>query len=131
MRNGFSATSVGQMGYVIAHEVAAACLAVGTPVIVDAVNPVHEAREGWLRLAELAAVPVRVIEVQLDDVSEHRRRVEQRRSDLDGQKVPTWDQVITAEYQPWDEERDGPRLIVNGSSPDSAVEAILGYVGLP
>ncbi len=99
--------------------------------MVDAVNPVHEARAGWRCLAARAGVVLRVVEVQLDDVHEHRRRVEQRRSDLEEQVVPTWEQVLAAEYQPWDEERDGARLIVNGASANQALDAVLRYISSP
>ena len=47
VRCGLAEHPVGPVGYVVAHALAAATLAVGTPVIIDAVNPVPEARAGW------------------------------------------------------------------------------------
>jgi predicted kinase len=131
VRCGLATPPVGPVGYVVAQEVAAGCLAAGTSVVVDGVNPVPAAREGWRCLAAAAGVSLRVVEVQLDDFEEHRRRIEQRRSDLEGLIVPTWERVLAAEYQPWVEVRDGARLLVDGASSSRAIEAILRYVALP
>lgn len=119
---------LGPAGYVVAHEVAAACLAVGTPVVVDAVNPAPQARAGWVGLAERAGVRLVVVEVHLPDEAEHRRRVEARRPDLEGQRVPTWDEVAARDYVLWDEARDGRRLRVDGTDADAAVDAVLAHV---
>jgi predicted kinase len=74
-------------------------------VVVDAVNPVEAAREGWRNLAASRNLRSRVIEVVCSDESEHRRRVSARESDLPGFAVPTWEQVSRREYEPWSEER--------------------------
>jgi hypothetical protein len=39
-------------------------------------------------LATETGVALQVVEMQLDNVEEHRPRIEQRRSDLDGQAIP-------------------------------------------
>lgn len=120
---------VGPVGYLVTHEVARSCLAVGITVVVDAVSPVAEARRGWSDVAIAAGVPLRVIEVEVSDQTEHRRRVEQRRSDLDGLTVPSWEQVQTRVYEPWDENRDGPRLSVgNDGPPETALALIRAYL---
>jgi hypothetical protein len=38
------------------------------------------------------------------DVDEHRRRVESRVSDIPGHRLPTWDEVMSREYVPWNRE---------------------------
>ncbi len=129
IRSGLAKPPLGPVGYVVAHEVAASCLAVGTSVVVDAVSPVPEARAGWLGLARAAGAPVRMIEVVVSDPAEHRRRVEARRSDVDGLVVPTWRQVTAVTYEPWDTRRDGPRLVVaNDGSPDDAMVRVRAYL---
>jgi len=129
LRSGVARPPLGPVGYAVAHEVAAACLLVGTPVVVDAVSPVPEARMGWATLAATSGVPLRVVEVVMTDRAEHRRRVEARRSDLGGLVVPTWAQVLSLEYEPWDVERDGPRLLVtNDGAVDEALDQVLGYL---
>ncbi|MEO8889570.1 MAG: AAA family ATPase [Jatrophihabitantaceae bacterium] len=121
IRSGLAVQPIGPIGYVVANDVARGCLCVGTSVIIDAVNPVPEARAGWAALAdEVAVVPV-MVEVVLRDRAEHRRRVEARTSDVDSLVVPAWAGVLGAEYVEWDEARDGARLVVDGV--DSAVAA--------
>ena len=64
-----------------------------------------------------------VFEVVLSDPHEHRRRVEQRRSDLVGLTVPTWAQVLGRNYQPWDVARDGHRWVVDAGDTEAAMIA--------
>jgi predicted kinase len=113
------------VGYVVAHELARANLTLGNPVVVDAVNPVHEARAGWrgLRPARLL-----VFETVVPDEDEHRRRVTERSPDLDGQAVPTWDDVLGGEYEPWDDARDGVRHVIDTTDIEQALAAALGVI---
>lgn len=123
VRSGLETPPVGPVGYLVAYEVAATCLAAGTPVVVDAVSPVPDARQGWAVVATAAGVPLRMIELEVGDRAEHRRRIEERRSDLDGLTVPTWNQVVSAEYQPWDSHRDGRRLLLDNRGDTAQVMA--------
>ena len=118
---------VGPIGYAVVHDLAAACLGVGTTVVVDAVNGVPEARAAWPALASEAGVRLAVVEVSLSDEAEHRRRVEQRVSDLTGMVVPTWERIVAGGYAPWLPHRDGARLQVDGAQ-DSAFAEILAYL---
>lgn len=129
LRSGLAEPPLGPAGYAVAHEVAASSLHAGAHVVVDAVSPVAEARAAWTARAACAATPLRVIEVVVSDVSEHRRRVETRKSDIEGLVVPTWAQVTALEYEPWDTVRDGPRLLVhNDGPPDEAMREVLSYL---
>jgi predicted kinase len=121
VRTGTAEPPVGRVGYAIAHEIALGMLRLGTPVVVDAVNPVPEARAGWWLLTEVARVVV--LETVVADEAEHRRRVTDRRPDLTGQTVPTWDDVLTGDYVTWDEARDGPRHLIDTTDTDQAVAA--------
>ena len=125
---GLATAPVGPVGYLIAHQIAAGCLAIGTSVVIDAVNPVPAARAGWLALAKEAAVHSLMVEVVLADEAEHRRRVGARRSDLPGMVVPSWTDVQSSDYQRWDVARDGERLVVDGAEPHPAVDAILAAI---
>ena len=95
----------GLAAYCVAFALAVVHLDMGTPIVVDAVNPVEAARQGWRELAASRSLPTRVIEVVCSSESEHRRRVSARKSDLPGFAVPTWDEVVDREYEPWTEER--------------------------
>ncbi len=127
VRHGLGDHPVGPIGYAVVHDLAAACLGVGTTVVVDAVNGVPEARAAWSALASEAGVRLAVVEVSLNDKTEHRRRVEQRVSDLTGMVVPTWERVVAGGYAPWQPDRDGARLQVDGAQ-DSALAEILAYL---
>ena len=97
--------SVGPMGYVIANAIAAENLRIGRVVIGDCVNPVLASREGWRETAKKNAARLVEIEVICSDAGEHRKRVESRSSDIDGLIVPSWQDVATRAYEPWDRER--------------------------
>lgn len=104
---------VGGLGYEIVREVAQSNLALGVDVVVDLVNPLPVTRRMWPRLAGEVGARLVVFECQVVDESEHRRRVEGRATDLVGHVVPTWDEVVNRDYVPWDEHRDGPRVLVD------------------
>lgn len=106
----------GLAAYVVADAIAEGSLRAGTPVVVDAVNPVEAARRGWRELSARTGAPLCVIEVVCSDRAEHRRRVEQRQGDLEGLSVPTWADVVAREYEPWHE----PRLVVDTAEPLTA-----------
>src|SRR6266566_1536793 len=40
----------------------------------------------------------------LSDPDEHRRRAEMRISDIPGLQLPTWEEIVSREYHPWDRE---------------------------
>ena len=128
VRSGTAAHPVNEVGYLVMRDIAAANLAIGGTVLIDAVNSVTEARDLWVELAATANVPLRTVEVVLADTEEHRRRVEQRVGDLVGGHVPTWAQVQAREYEPWKEAEHGPRLVVDSGDTAVAVAAILAHL---
>jgi predicted kinase len=102
-------SDIGPGGYVVALAIAGGNLSLGMAVVADCVNPVAESRAAWRELARASAVPHLDIEVVCSNKAEHRRRVEQRRSDIPGFVVPDWASVEAHDYQPW----TGDRLIVD------------------
>jgi predicted kinase len=123
MHRGLAQPQVGPVGYVVAHEIAAATLSLGTSVVIDAVNPVPEARAGWRPLARLARLVF--LEIVIPDDAEHHRRVAARQPDLLGQHVPTWDDVLATDHVYWDEDRDGARHVIDMTDTGQAVNAAL------
>ena len=105
----FFTGDVGPSGYVIGNALAASNLAIGQTVIVDCVNPVIESRRGWQTTALHAGTPLLEIEIICSDTLEHRRRIEQRISDIPGLTPPTWQAVLDRNYAPWPE----PHIIVD------------------
>ena len=123
VRSGLATHPVGSAGYVVAHELAAGMLGVATSVVVDAVNPVPEARAGWYEHARSARVVV--LETVVPDPAEHERRVSARLPDLPGQTVPSWHDVAAAEYVAWDEARDGLRHVIDMTDTGRGLAAAL------
>ncbi|WP_247463467.1 hypothetical protein [Bradyrhizobium sp. 62] len=92
------------MGYVVATALAAENLELGRVVVVDCVNPVLASRVGWRQIAAQKSACVVEIEVVCCDLILHRQRVETRTSDISGLKQPTWAEVVSGDYEPWDRE---------------------------
>ena len=92
----------GPEGYVVAYAVAEDNLRVGRTVIADSVNPVEVTRAAWRKVARRAGTRCVEIEIVCSDRAEHRRRVESRKADIAGHRLPTWQEVCDREYEPWD-----------------------------
>lgn len=113
-------------GYAAAQVLAEDNLRLGHLVIADCVNPWPLTRAAWSAVAERAGVPSLDVEVVCSDVSEHRRRVENRSADILGNQLPTWREVVERDYRPW--ERD--RLVIDTASVsvEEAVKEILRHI---
>lgn len=128
-RNGLSPAQTGVAAYSVAHAVAGPHLQRGMTVVADAVSAVGAARAGWVSTAAAAGVALRVIEVVCPDTEEHRRRVQTRRSDLEGFEVPDWAwvQAQAALYEP----RVDDRLVVDSTqNMQACLRQVLGYLDL-
>ncbi len=100
---------VGPAGYIAAYALAESNLRLGHAVIADCVNPLAITREAWRRVAEKSGARIFEIEVICSDPAEHRRRVETRSPDVVGLRLPSWEDVLRREYQPW----ATPRLVID------------------
>jgi len=89
-------------GYRVAYAVAEDNLRVGRTVVADSVNPLQITRDAWLEVGRRSQAITMEIEVICSDSREHRARVETRESDIFGLRLPSWEQVISREYHPWD-----------------------------
>jgi predicted kinase len=96
---------VSSEGYAAAYALAEDNLRHGRLVIADCVNPWALTRQEWRSVAERAGVAATEVEIVCSDVDEHRRRVESRAADIAGHTLPTWAEVQTRDYQPWDRQR--------------------------
>ena len=92
---------MGPVGYRVAHCLAAENLSVGATVVADSVNPIEETRAAWRSVATMRGCDFLEVEVVCSDVDEHRRRVETRVADMPGLRVPSWEQVLAREFEPW------------------------------
>lgn len=97
----------GLAAYVVVEALAGEILALGQPVIVDAVNDAEAARGQWRELAERHRVPLRYIEIVCTDRALHRRRLATRERRIEGFTEPDWPSVEArrAGFDRWHESR--------------------------
>jgi predicted kinase len=95
------AGEVGPAGYIVAYQIAADNLRVGRSVVADSVNPLQVTRESWVEIAQKSNARLIEVEIICSDETEHRQRIEQRTSDIDGLRLPTWEVVMRLKYEPW------------------------------
>jgi predicted kinase len=92
------------VGYLTGCALAADQLRVGLLTIVECVNPLKITRDAWRRVATHHGAWIVEAELICSDQQEHQRRVESRTTDLPGVVLPTWQQVVDRNYEPWDRE---------------------------
>jgi predicted kinase len=105
LRAGAVAGKIGPAGYSVAYAMAEENLRLGLIVIADSVNPLALTREAWRATAMRAGAQVIEVEVCCSDVAEHRRRIDTRKADIDGHRLPAWQDVLDRTYEPWSSER--------------------------
>ena len=101
---GVAGRSMDDAGYRVAYAIAADNLCIGRTVIADSVNPLSVTRDAWVAVAQRTGARVVEVEVICSDPDEHRRRAEMRISDIPGLQLPTWQEIVSREYRPWDRE---------------------------
>ena len=117
---------LGPVGYTVAYEVAAEQVKYGVSVVAECVNPLGVTRDAWRAVA--ADHGARLLEVELicTDQAVHRERVRTREVDIQGLALPSWQQIVDREYEPWDRDH---LVIDTATSPSAAaVAAILAAV---
>ncbi len=124
LRNsGALAADVGPAGYIAAYALAESNLALGANVVADSVNPLQITRAAWRQAAAKTSAEILEIEVICSDPHEHRRRVETRQADIEGLIPPSWAQVTSRFYDPW----QTPRLVLDtaAATPETLVPELL------
>lgn len=122
-----SAAALGPAGYVVAYGVAADNLRLGHRVIADCVNGTQATRHAWERVAEECQVTYLPVHLVCSDADEHRRRVLERKADIRGHVLPTWEEVSTSRLEP-----PAPGILLFDTctvSAETAAELILLRVG--
>lgn len=124
-----SSAKIGAIGYEIAFSLALSNLKLGNTVVVDNVNPILESRMKWKQIAQMARVKIIEIEIICSDEQEHKKRIEERTSDIENFKLPNWASVQMHEY----ELRTDKRLIIDTAKlpPDNALAQIEAYIHDP
>jgi len=117
--SGMLRSEVGPAGYMVGYALAEDNLTLGNIVVADSVNSLTITRDAWLSVATRAGVRAVEIEIVCSDKVEHRRQVETRASDIPGLINPSWEKVITRDYDDW-----GQRPIVIDSAKQGVEEAV-------
>ncbi|SAL37363.1 hypothetical protein AWB71_01910 [Caballeronia peredens] len=120
---------IGPAGYLAAYRLAADNLRLGLTVVADSVNPLKITRDAFQAVAREAGVGIVETEIVCSDAALHRRRVETRRSTVDGLKLPTWEQVEKRDYEAWD--RQPFRLDTAVLSAEECVDALIAELQQP
>jgi predicted kinase len=113
-------------GYAVAYGLAESNLRLGLTVVADSVNPIPVTRDAWRAVAARAGGRLVEVEVICSDAAAHRRRVEERVTDLPGFVQPTWAEVVDRDYQP----RHDDRLVIDTAtlSAEAGVERVLARI---
>ena len=93
----------GGAGYYVAAAVARDVLASGGEVLVECVNPLPLTRRLWEETASAQGCRFLAVELTCSDAAEHRRRAQQRVGDIEGLKLPDWQDITRRDYAPWPE----------------------------
>jgi predicted kinase len=119
---------LGPVGYVIGYAVAADQLRNDVSVVADSVNPLAVTRSAWREVGALHAARTVEVEIICSDPDEHRRRAETRASSIPGLVLPTWQEILDREYEPW----EPPPLVIDTACADieACVATLRRYVNL-
>jgi|GEM_PF-95832 Short-chain alcohol dehydrogenase of unknown specificity len=92
-------------GYRLSYRIADDNLKLGHNVVSDSCNPITLTRREWEEVAKKNDSILVNIEVICSDEKEHRKRIETRKEEVKGLKLPTWEEVENREYHSWNSER--------------------------
>lgn len=95
-------TDIADLGYRVAYGVTKDNLILGNDVVADSVNPIEVTRRAWREVGTAARASVFEVEIGCRDLVEHRSRVETRKADIDGSTLPTWQDVLDRQWDPWE-----------------------------
>ena len=127
MREG-APEEIGEAGYRAAHAIAIDNLRNGLSVVADSVNPWMLTRNSWREVAHGAGADIVEVEVICSDPALHRRRVEDRVSDIPGLRLPDWAAVTGRDYHGWT--RPCLRIDTAGQSVDASFTALRHAIAL-
>ena len=118
---------VGVAGYAAAQALAEDNLRLGLTVVADCVNPVPASRADWAAVAQRTHARHLLVQVVCSNLAEHRRRIETRGADIPGYMLPTWERVLSAQFEPI----DAPDLVLDTSTldPESTAQRVIDALG--
>ena len=109
-------------GYRLSYRIARDNLNLGISVIADSCNPVELTRKEWNEVAIKSNAEFVNIEVVCSNTLEHKERAKNRKSNIDGLKIPTWKDIENREYVSWDIDR--VQIDTAGKSIDESIKEL-------
>jgi predicted kinase len=100
VRSGHGQQPLGPVGYDVGYALAADYLRQGLSVVAESVNPLQVTRAAW-RASAPDGCPVTEVEIRCSDAAEHRHRAGSRTVDIPDLRLPTWQDIVDREYEPW------------------------------
>ncbi|AMV14921.1 hypothetical protein SCO11_11440 [Legionella pneumophila serogroup 1] len=94
--------------------------------MLDSVNPIAITRDDWQKVALDANKPFIEIELVCSNTKEHQRRIETRKADIPGHKLPKWIDVLNRDYEPW--QSKSIVLDTTEHSVSESVEIIMDFI---
>ncbi len=110
-------------GYRLTERIVKENLLIGNNVVIDCCNPYEFIRKEWNDIGIECDARNINIEIVCTDKKEHKERVESRKSDLQGFKVPLWKEVEDREYEAWG--IDVIRIDTSGKSQEESIEELI------
>jgi predicted kinase len=92
-------------GYRLSYRIAGDNLKLGQNVVADSCNLINLTREEWENVATENNSIFINIEILCSNKEEHKKRIETRKSEIKGLKLPTWKDVENRKYHSWKTER--------------------------
>lgn len=110
-------------GYELGYRLAADNLSFGGCVVADSCNPLELTRLAWEQVARDAGAAFVNVEVVCSDSEEHRCRVESRKVEVPGLRLPNWAEVTARDHEPWGR----PRLTLDtaGRTPKQSLQELM------
>lgn len=93
------------LGYEVAYAVASDFLSQGLHVFAECVNPMKITRDAWVAVVQRAGAQHVEVELVCSDLAEHECRARSRTVDVRGLVLPTWQEIVDRDYEPWDRDR--------------------------
>ena len=116
------------LGYTVAYAVAGDLLAQGQHVFAECVNPMRITRDAWQDVATRHGAQFAEVELVCSDPAEHQRRATSRTVDIPDLVLPTWQQIVDREYEPW--HRDHIVLDTAGTAAEDSATVLAGMLGV-
>ena len=115
-------------GYRLSYRIATDNLKIGHNVVADSCNPINLTRKEWQDVAKANNSIFINIEIICSDKAEHRKRIESRISEIEGLKLPNWNDVENREYHQW--ETDRIMIDTAGKTAEMCIEELVSGICL-